>query len=129
MTNEIEYNFNCTCSEYYYGSRCENEIDLCINTTCSMKGVCEVNSTKIPTCKCLLFYSGLDCEIKSEQLVIVTNIISMASVIAIISIISFYVIIVLVDVSNVFIEKHAGKNSKEKKSIRKNRMEKYSKKF
>ena len=57
------------CLNYFHlkGLQCEQKVNVCFNKTCSFNGRCYDNAT-VPTCKCFKFYSGDDCEIKSEVL-------------------------------------------------------------
>lgn len=104
-TNSVYYSYRCECEPNYYGSRCQYEVDLCKNKTCSSNGNCMVNSTKVPWCKCFMFYNGADCEQKSAELVTIIRIISTASVIAIVAIVLIYVMVILIDLSNFYIDK------------------------
>ena len=102
QTNKTEYSFECVCNTNYYGSRCEFEIDLCENKTCSSNGVCFVNSSKEAECKCFNYYSGVDCEIKSDELALIHSVIRISSIIATIIIVAIYLLFFLNDVSSLF---------------------------
>jgi hypothetical protein len=89
--------FNCTCtSALYYGLRCENKINVCINTTCSGHGACFDNSS-IPTCRCFNNYFGNDCEKKSETLKAIQQTISVTSYVAVSFLNFFFIGIFMID--------------------------------
>ena len=56
--------FQCECQSSFYGGHCENQINICENKTCNQHGYC-YNSLNVPKCKCLIGYSGDDCETAS----------------------------------------------------------------
>ena len=82
---------------YHEGSRCEIEIDVCQNETCSNNGKC-VNLNNKPVCDCFSSYEGSKCELMSESLKSTKAFISMASIVAIIFIVFFYLFIIIMDV-------------------------------
>ena len=92
--------YECKCDESkYFGANCEFKVDMCSNMTCSGHGVCEIDeSVNLPFCACFKYYNGTNCETKSQDLVIIDTIISVASIMAIVSVILFYSIFVFNDV-------------------------------
>ena len=67
-TNEITtYDFECKCEFPYYGRYCQLTTDLCLNVTCSKQGHCFMNGSST-YCKCYTSFSGLNCEIVSQDL-------------------------------------------------------------
>lgn len=108
--NTFEFTYKCNCSEYYYGERCQYEVDLCKNITCSSNGFCKVNATKAAVCNCFKFYSGENCQIRSKELVMIKQVISVSSIIAIVVISVMFLTLVLNDISSLFIKKEMKKN-------------------
>ncbi|CAF1035290.1 unnamed protein product [Brachionus calyciflorus] len=94
--------FKCEClSNYYTGDFCEKEIDLCQNETCSSQGRCSVQNKK-PKCYCFNLFSGEKCQIESNDGKVIKQIIKTATIITIIILVSFFLILILIDVSNYF---------------------------
>lgn len=90
--------FSCKCpSDIFYGTYCENEIDLCANETCSANGYCSVVKHEAK-CECFTLYSGDHCEIETVKRKFIKAVVSIASVIAIICVITFYLIVITSDV-------------------------------
>ena len=54
-------------------------------------------SSMMPVCECFQMYSGSVCEIESQTLVKIKQVISTASIVAILSIVFSYVLIALID--------------------------------
>ena len=97
--------FTCTCQDKFRGDRCEIiSLDaLCANFTCSSYGYCDINAqTYEASCKCYSGYSGVQCEIESQNIKSIKSAITSASIIAILILISFYLLIILLDLSNYF---------------------------
>lgn len=109
-----ETGFYCICDRrYFYGVNCEWEVDVCTNLTCKNKGICKKNEETLePECSCLKYYSGGECQVMSQTLKIIKNVISASSIIAIIIICLFYLMIIMCDV--------VGKKEK-KKNLLKNK--------
>ena len=53
--------FQCECQNTFFGLNCESQINICENKTCNQHGYC-YNTLNVPKCKCLIGYSGDDCE-------------------------------------------------------------------
>ncbi len=89
----------------YYGTNCENRIDLCLNSTCvSGQGYCKI--TGITTsCVCLKGYEGENCEDKSSALKTHNTIMSMASALAFIILGLFWCMILFMDYLTYFVIK------------------------
>ena len=100
--------YECKCdASKYYGANCENKIDLCLNITCSSQGVCEIDDlTKQPSCKCVKYYSGVNCETPSAELKSIESFVSFALVISIMFIIAIYLVFILNDLLNYFFGKN-----------------------
>ena len=115
-TNNNETSFQCICqNNLYYGTFCENKIDLCLNNTnlCTKgQGFCIVNDTQ-PMCKCILDYSGIKCEIQSSSLVVTKAIINATSIVAITVLVFFVILILFFDYTKYFLM--TNKNHKKKK--------------
>jgi hypothetical protein len=98
--------FQCICqNNLYYGIYCEHKLDLCKNNTeiCfANQGFCIMNDTQ-PTCKCLMGYSGIKCEIQSTSLVITKAIVNASSIVAIIVLVSFVILILCFDYTKYFL--------------------------
>lgn len=101
-SKNIEYNYKCLCGENFYGQNCENEIDLCENKTCSSNGFCNVNKNKTAECECYKYFSGENCEIKSNDLIIIQNIIKISLIISVIIISNVYLLMIGNDLMNIF---------------------------
>ena len=100
IMNINETIFQCMCqNNLYFGTYCENKVDLCLNNTdlCFIgQGYCIVNGTQ-PMCKCLKDYSGTKCEIQSTSLAVTKAIINVSSIITIIVLVSFVILILCLD--------------------------------
>jgi hypothetical protein len=107
----------------YYGANCENEVDLCSNITCSRNGICKIDKNKQKSyCYCFKYYSGDECEIKSNELKAIEAVISTSSIVSIISIIVFYLLFIFNDIINNFFCKLNIKIKSKKKKLQKNRI-------
>lgn len=84
--------YKCECNfKRYYGDNCEFELDLCSNATCINRGTCKVDeSTFMPYCKCLQYFSGDKCEVMSNDLVTINKVVSIAIATSIVTIVIFY---------------------------------------
>jgi hypothetical protein len=98
LMNNTQYDFKCDCPLYYYGRNCEKKVNICQNVTCSGHGTC-VDNSSIAQCNCFSFYSGNDCEIKSQQLIVQKRVATASSYIAIFAISLFYFTFILLDMS------------------------------
>ena len=88
--------YECKCENpLYYGTRCENKVDLCLNSTLCIinQGYCQMNETQ-SFCKCFKDYSGTSCEIMSTSLVKRKAFISVTTIIAI-AVMACYVFMIL----------------------------------
>ncbi|RNA20852.1 hypothetical protein BpHYR1_045856 [Brachionus plicatilis] len=70
------------CSSNFYGSHCENAIDLCENVTCSGNGYCQEDENKVPKCKCFKYYKGDKCEEIEPALQTINTVIRTSTIIA-----------------------------------------------
>jgi hypothetical protein len=98
------YQFTCLCKESFSGDRCQLfDLDgACTNASCN-NSICSIDSaTSKASCKRFLMYSGVRCEIESDQMKSIKSTISAASIIAIISILVFYAIFVVLDLIEYF---------------------------
>jgi len=123
IMNNNETSFQCICqSNLYYGTYCENKVDVCLNTTdlCIMgQGYCILNGTQ-PACKCLKGYSGTKCEIQSTSLVVTKAIINSSSIVAIIVFVSFLILILFFDYTKYCLmknKKHPKKSNQVEKRL------------
>ena len=121
IINNNETSFQCICqSNLYYGTFCENKVDLCLNKTdVCIKGQCYciVNGTQ-PMCKCLMDYSGKICEIQSTTLAVTKAIVNVSSILAIIVLVSYAILIFCFDFTKYFVIKN-DKSSKRRESFKK----------
>ena len=88
--------FGCICQPKYYGEFCQFKENVCAGKTCSWAGRCFDNSS-VPACKCFKFYSGGDCQVKSEELKAIKRASSNLAAVAITTICLFYVFVVSLD--------------------------------
>ncbi|CAF1054588.1 unnamed protein product, partial [Brachionus calyciflorus] len=110
INNLTDSSYTCDCQkDFYFGKNCEFKKDVCVNETCSKNGNCYDENNKAK-CQCFSKYSGEKCEIESEELKIIKNVISVSSIIAIIIIVLTYLLFILCDMSKF------GINIKAKKS-------------
>ncbi len=126
IPNEMDpqtYGFECVCdARFYYGSKCENKYDPCSNFTveCLNGGYCSANNATRGTalCKCLIGYTGEQCEIKNKTKKTVQDTQSYATLIAISIFVILGVLLVGNDVVKLFMQ-HKEKNRRriEKKRI------------
>jgi hypothetical protein len=77
------YSFECKCQFPYYGKYCQLITNLCWNITCSKHGQCFMNGSST-YCSCFTSYSGLECEIISQDLKTKQNIAIVSACVAII---------------------------------------------
>jgi hypothetical protein len=121
IMNNNESSFRCICqSNLYYGTFCENKVDVCLNTSylCIMgQGYCILNGTQ-PACKCLKGYSGTKCEIQSTSLAATKAIINVSSIVAIMVLVSFVILILFFDYTKYCLMKN-NKYSKKRNQVEK----------
>ena len=108
--------FKCQCmtkndSLLFYGRNCEKKIDVCENETCSKNGICNDIDNEAK-CKCFKSYSGIKCEIESQEIKLVKTVIKTSSIIAIIVICLTFFIFLSIDLLDFFLNR---KNKKLKK--------------
>jgi hypothetical protein len=71
--------------------------------TCSSKGVCEIDElTNQPMCKCVKYFSGVNCETQNVELKSIKSFISIATTISIVFILAFFLAFILNDLLNYF---------------------------
>jgi hypothetical protein len=100
--------FQCTCKDStFFGTNCENKLDLCKNSTLcvSDQGYCITNDTR-PACKCKIGFSGLKCEIVSSSLAVTKSIVNAATLITFIVFVCLILLIVVFDVSKYYLTKN-----------------------
>ena len=100
--NNSRLSFTCECQKENYGSYCENKINLCEYKNCSSNGYCRVSDLKAE-CKCLINYYGENCEYEASQIKMIKNVQTTSLAICFTTICVFCLIIILNDVSNIFI--------------------------
>ena len=88
--------FECHCQHTYYGINCENQEDICANKTCSSNGYCQTYAASEPKCRCLIGYSGDNCEVEDSF----RKIIRYVQYISLIIVCTCYTILVTLVVSN-----------------------------
>ena len=96
--------FQCKCqNDLFYGAYCEFKLDLCLNSTNCIRGqgICQMNDTQT-SCKCCKGYSGQNCEIISNSLLVKKSIISVTTILAIIIMVSYVIMIVCFDFTKYF---------------------------
>ncbi len=113
------YSFECTCVEHYFGDHCQSKVNLCLNKTCSNKGLC-VDINNEAKCKCFKYYSGHECEIKSQDLKVIENAIKSTTVVALIVLCLFYSFFPINDILNRYIKINRNKIKIIKKRYRMN---------
>jgi preprotein translocase subunit SecG len=115
--NQSKFQCNCSNPNLYYGIFCENKFDLCQNSSVCFnnQGYCVVNDTQ-PMCKCLMGYSGVNCEILSSALSAKKVITKTTTIIAIVVMGLFILLVIFFDYTKYFLMKN-------KKSIKKNKTE------
>lgn len=123
IPGQEDQGFTCNCSSpVYFGVRCEQKVNVCWNKTCNYNGKCFDNASNfkftisfcvlvfvlfffnflnfflaIPTCKCFKYFSGEDCDVKSEELKAMKQTAAVASVLAITMVTGFYISIFVGD--------------------------------
>jgi len=109
IMNINETSFQCICqNNLFYGTYCENKVDLCLNNTdlcIKGQGYCVVNGTR-PMCKCLKEYSGIKCELQSTSMVVRKAIINASSIIAIIVLVCFIILVFFFDYTKYLLTKN-----------------------
>jgi hypothetical protein len=112
--NASEFQCQCSNPNLYYGIYCENKFDLCQNSTVcanSNQGYCVVNGTQ-PTCKCLMGYSGVNCEMFSTELQAKKVITRTTTIIAIVVMGCFVLLVIFFDYTKYFLMKNKKNNKK-----------------
>jgi hypothetical protein len=109
IKNDTSFECECPESNLFYGIYCENKLDLCQNMHNNVcvspsQGYCIVNGSQ-PMCKCILGYSGVNCEIVSTFLVVRKYIIDLSTLIAIIVLGSYIVLVIFFDLTKYFMNK------------------------
>ncbi|CAF1105149.1 unnamed protein product, partial [Brachionus calyciflorus] len=117
INNLTDSSYTCDCQkDFYFGKNCEFKKDVCVNETCSKNGNCYDENNK-PKCQCFSKYSGEKCEIESEELKIIKNVISVSSIIAIIIIVVTYLSLILSDLTNFWIKINPKKSKNKSNKI------------
>jgi preprotein translocase subunit SecG len=124
--NQTEFQCKCSNPNLYYGIYCENKFDLCQNSTVcanTNQGYCIVNGTQ-PMCKCLMGYSGVNCEILSTALAAKKVITRTTTIIAIIVMVCFVLIVIFFDYTKYFLMKNKS-NIKKKTNKKKHDLKRF----
>lgn len=96
--NLAEGKFNCTCAQHWEGHLCEREVNYCSEKICYNKGQCRPLFGRA-VCECLKgSYSGDQCEIVEEKLVVSQMISKSFAYIAIIVLCSVIAFVVVMDI-------------------------------
>lgn len=95
--------YDCLCQYGYSGKHCEKKIDLCHIVSC-FNGYCVDKKSKT-SCICLKYFSGEKCQLQNYEIVIIKTVTSTMSIIATIILICIYLIAIINDFSNLFIQK------------------------
>ena len=102
---DLGLSFTCTCQSIFYGTYCENKVDLCLNSSCvKNQGKCFMNGTEA-LCSCFQGYAGLNCESLSESLKVTKTLISLASILAFVILSLFVFGVILMDCLKYFVIK------------------------
>jgi hypothetical protein len=97
--------FQCKCQNTFFGPNCESQINICQNKTCNQHGYC-YNTLNMPKCKCLIGYSGDECETASIfNKIVRPSVQILATVICIIVIIATIIFVVSNDILNYYYTK------------------------
>jgi hypothetical protein len=110
----------CNCSGLYYGSKCQEKINVCANETCSGHGACFENNS-LPICKCYSKYEGDKCDIQPAELQTLKRNVTIASYLAFALITLCYGLILMLDLTGIFMKKER----KYKKRYNKNNVYRY----
>ena len=116
VMNQTEFQCQCSNPNLYYGIYCENKFDLCQNSSVCIntnQGYCIVNGTQ-PLCKCLMGYSGVNCEILSTELVAIKVITKTTTIIAIVVMGCFVIVVIIFDYTKYFLIKNKSNIKKER---------------
>ncbi|CAF0891719.1 unnamed protein product [Brachionus calyciflorus] len=122
INNLHDKTYDCQCvsgynnKSYFYGTYCENKIDLCENETCSKNGICVDTGNEVK-CKCFSKFSGNNCEIESNELNFIKNFIRTSSLIAIIILGMTFCLTFLSDLSKLFIKEKPNKRNNQSRGI------------
>jgi hypothetical protein len=100
-----KFEYKCICKNGYEGKNCQNKINKCVDKDCSNNGLCitDIESNE-SVCKCVLYYSGANCEIKSQNLIEIEYKIKITVIIAIIVLSLLFITLVLNDLINYFLK-------------------------
>jgi hypothetical protein len=117
VMNQTKFQCECSNPNLYFGIYCENKFDLCQNSSVCFnnQGYCIVNGTQ-PMCKCLMGYSGVNCEILSTALAAKKVITKTTTIFAIIVMVCFVMIVIFFDYTKFFLMKNEKKNKNNKKN-------------
>ncbi len=104
ITSNGDYNFTCDCLEYYSGSRCElfDLSGLCESLACE-HGVCMIDKKTLQAnCSCYPNYNGTRCENALPMVHVIKTVTKTSTIIAIVFISSFYILMLALDLANLF---------------------------
>lgn len=94
--------YRCECAKFYYGSNCEFKVDTCFNVTCSNHGNCLMDKSNQPLCQCFQYYYGTNCENRKIEIVLISTMIKLSSIIAIIFLVLTYLLAIISDILELF---------------------------
>jgi hypothetical protein len=93
-----EHSFDCWCTPWWQGMRCQTRVNLCRNVTCQNSGVCRTMSNDY-LCECLgTSFSGRHCEITSKDTLIRQAVAKTLAFIAIIALLMVALFVLTMDV-------------------------------
>jgi hypothetical protein len=127
--NQSEFQCQCSNPNLYYGIYCEKKFDLCKNSSVcanTNQGYCIVNGTQ-PMCKCLMGYSGVNCEMLSTELVAKKVITKTTTIIAIVVMGCYVLVVIFFDYTKYFLMKNKknNKNNKKNANIKKHDLKRF----
>ncbi len=90
--------FNCTCAPGWEGKNCERKINYCYNQLCNNNGVCRSLLLNY-SCDCFGdSYSGRDCEITANRIIILKIVSKSLAYIAIIGMTTVATFVIIMDI-------------------------------
>ncbi|CAF3935144.1 unnamed protein product [Rotaria sp. Silwood2] len=107
----------CSCPQGFEGDHCEDNIDDCINITCSNRGMCldDINSYR---CSCFDGFYGNQCEEKNVQMILLQVASKSFASVAILVIISIACLIIASDIHTYLTRKKQTKRYRRNKISR-----------
>lgn len=105
LCNNNGSTFICQCQSIYFGTFCENQLNLCFNSSCVIKQSKCVQNGSNTFCICFKGYTGVNCDSLTESLKVTKALISLSSILAFIILGLFVLCVISMDCLKYFVIK------------------------